>query len=202
MQGFLALISFVSYLFAATTGATGPYTTKYEIGPGRIMRDFSITGLQSTFDYKVVDLPILAYAIASGSLTINTTGPTGKNGTKYASVCIPNPLKATGAGSGRTVLNRSGATILFGLYKNVSNPASVGGDVGFVKGCRSGTGDTIFDNLSTASGARVVYTPTAGSELTWQSADYIKLGLRGNPTAAFRAKLYFLITDLGGTTRR
>lgn len=190
----IALLTFMSLLMGANTTLN---TTKYEVGPGRAMRAFNGT-TQSTTKYHIVDLPILAPANATGSLTVKTAGPGGVQGTKYASICLPSPFMKfrRGTGSGTTANATAGSGgIVAAIYGVEADPASVGGDIGFVKGCQSGTGSDIFDNTTTGTGARTIFFANGSTWKDWNGADYVKLGLRGNPTSAYKAYLFLLVMD-------
>lgn len=190
----VALLTFLSLLLGANTTLN---TTKYEVGPGRAMRAFNGT-TQSTTKYHIVDLPVLAPASATGSATIKTNNAAGSPGTKYASICLPNPLTKfrRGTGSGTTANADSGSgMIVTAIYGVEADPASIGGDLGFVKGCQSGTGSDIFDNINTGTGARTVFFANGTTVKDWNGADYVKLGLRGNPTSAYKGYLFLLVVD-------
>ncbi len=191
MASFKVLFMFlVSVLLGAN--ATN-HTTKYEIGPGRIMRDFTSAGGLSATDYHVVDIPILAPLSATGSATVTSTNAKdGSTGTKYAALCIPNPFRRMGTGTGRTFINAGSGVVRYAVYKNIRNPNGAGGDVGFVSGCESGTGASLMDNLATATGARVRYTTGSAA---WNELDYIKVGLRKDPTAGFQATLSVVVSE-------
>lgn len=190
----IALLTFMSLLFGATP-STG--VTPHEIGPGRIMRDYQFTtaapSLLSRTNYYVVDLPVLAYATATGSST---------GGYQPKSICVPNPLtrlrQGTGSGSAAN-LNRGSGALLVAVYNNVKNPAGIGGDVGFSANCAAATasGQTIMNDVCTATGCTTKYIASGSSALDWNGASYVTLTLRDNPTSAFRASLFLQVTDNG-----
>lgn len=187
------LLFFVSVLLRANSTY---HTTPYEIGPGRMTRDFVSATTLSATDYHVFDLPILAWATQTGGTVTSTNGVTGGTGVKYASICLPNPFKRMGTGTGRTFLNIGSGGVLEAVYINKANPAGVGGDLGFVDGCENGTGSTIIDNVCTGTGCNSQYIANGTSMAVWQGAEYLKLGLRGNPTSAFRAILHLRLMSL------
>ena len=162
------------------------------------MADYTSTAGKSATSFRLIDLPINAWANASGSLTVKTTGKDGFAGTKYAAICIPNPLRKMGTGTGRTFLNRGSGSILVAQYTADASPAAIGGDIGFVKSCNAnGTGTDLFDNVVTATGATDQWVANGTNKKIWQGNEYIKLGLRGNPTSAYQARLFILMTDAG-----
>lgn len=190
------LLTLITVLMGAQS-STG--TTPYSIGPGRVMKDFTSAGGLSATSFHVIDIPILARATATGSATVKTTGYDGTSGTKYASVCVPNPLRNMGTGSGRTFLNRGSGGVLAAIYNVKNSPAGIGGDVGFVRGCTSGTGAQLLNDVCTGSGCTSAFVADDNSFPIWQGQEYIKLGLRGNPTSSYQASLFLLITDAGGS---
>lgn len=190
----VALLTFMALLMGSSSSLN---TTKYEVGPGRAMRAFNGT-TQSTTKYHIVDLPVLAPASATGSATIKTNNAAGVAGTKYASICLPNPLTKfrRGTGSGTTANASAGSgMIVTAIYGVEADPANVGGDIGFVKGCQSGTGSDIFDNITSGTGSRTVFFANGTTVKDWNGADYVKLGLRADPTSAYKGYLFLLVVD-------
>lgn len=194
----VALLTFMSLLMG-TSASLG--TTKYEVGPGRVMRSFVGT-TQSQTVYHLVDLPVLVPANGTGSATIKTTGPDGTLGTKYASICIPSPLTKFryGTGSGTTAnMSFGSGGIVTAIYGVVADPANIGGDMGFVKNCTTnGTGSDIFNNTTSGTGARSLFFANGSTWKDWNGADYVKLGLRGNPTSSYKANLFLIVMDNPG----
>lgn len=202
MASFRVLVlSLIAVLMGSMSAAhSTPFTTPYEIGPGRIMNDFTTSGGKSATSFHVVDLPILAMAQNTGSLTVKTNGYDGKAGTKYASICIPNPLRNMGTGSGRTYLNRGSGSVLFAAYHVDKGGAAVGGDIGFTKSCvANGTGTDLFDDVVTATGATNQWVANGTNKKIWQGQEFIKLGLRGSPGGGYKANLFLIITDAAGS---
>lgn len=195
----ITLLTFFSLLMGASSST---YTTRYEVGPGRSMRDFVQTGTgaatQSKTKYYVIDMPLLLPATATGSNTVTSTGPDGNAGTKYSALCVPNPLTKlrNGTGSGNTAnMSRGSGGILTAILGVKENPNAAGGDIGFVKACESGTGSQLFNDTCTATGCINKFFANGSTWVDWNGADFLKWGLRKDPTKAFDANLFLLITD-------
>ena len=168
-------------------------TTKYELGPAIVMKEFTAAGNLSGNMFHVVTLPIYAIATSTGSATVESMGKTGVVGTKYASICIPNPLRMNGTGTGKLFFNRGSGIVLRADWFVIKGPGNVGGDIGFVDGCESGTGDTLINNACSGTGCRSSYTEGTAD---WDGNDFIKVGLRGDP-GNINARLSVSITDNG-----
>lgn len=200
----LTLITYVAFFIAPVTSLN---TTKYEIGPGTRMRDFEYAsctgsgaqpnciGKQSQTRW-VGNIPVLANAVGTGSDTVKTTGPDGKAGTKYPAICIPNPFRKMGTGTGKTFFNTGTGTVTKLVYVNVRNPAATAGDIGFVHDCLKGSGETLIANLPTNTGASVSFVPTSTNG-TFNGYDFIKLAMSANPTSSFRAQIYVEVLGMG-----
>jgi len=203
-------IALIFFYFTAYFIAPGSLTdtTRFEYGPGHRMRDFAYvdtctgSGSQPSCAHKgsstvyIGNLPLLADAIGTGSSTVTSTGPTGVAGTQYSAICIPNPFRKQGTGTGTNFFNTGSGVVMRLVYSNVKNPAAASGDIGFVQSCNSGTGDTLLANLSTVTGATVSFVPTATNG-NWNGWDFIKLGMSTDPTPSFRARLYIEALGVG-----
>ena len=190
------LLTLITVLMGAQSSSG---TTPYSVGPGRVMKDFTVSGGLSATSFHVIDLPILARATNSGSATIKAAGYDGTNGTKYASICIPNPLRNMGTGSGRTFLNRGSGGILEVVYQVEKGGAGVGGDLGFVRSCGAGTGSQLINDVCTATGCTSSFIADDNSFPIWQGQEFIKLGLRGTPGGGYKASLFLKVTDAAGS---
>jgi hypothetical protein len=125
--------------------------------------------------------------IAADWLNVFVTA-TGSNTVKYPAACIANPLKDLGLGTGAIVRLS---------YSAGNNPAGVGGDIGFTKGCTDayGSGQDIINNTCTSTGCTSFYT--TGTAL-WNSADFIKLTLRADPTTGYTGRIRLQYEDVYG----
>ncbi|MGE0536644.1 MAG: hypothetical protein AB7O68_16860 [Pirellulales bacterium] len=158
----------------------------------------SSTSTATKIGNVVLSLPFVAKATATGSATVKTTGMDGKAGTKYAAICLPNPLFNVGYGSGGTTVGRNSGSILELVYHNVRNPAAIGGDIGFVRDCNSdGTGSTLINDTCTASGCTSIFA-LSGNNGDWSGFQFVKLGLRGNPTSSYEAYITGRVRDIIG----
>lgn len=126
---------------------------------------------------------------------VTATGSTSAT-ERYAAVCIPNPLTRLATSGGTGSLTRLS-------FEMGNNPAGIGGDVYFTKDCddKTTTGSTLLINdFKTLSGAVTYPTMSALSSTgaLWNGADFIKVTLRGNPTAPFTARVRGAYEDVFG----
>ncbi len=158
----------------------------------------SATSTATKVGNVIMSLPFITKAAATGSSTVKTTGQDGKAGTKYAAACIANPLFNAGFGSGGTTVGRNSGSILELVYHNVRSPAAIGGDIGFVRDCNSdGSGSSLINDVCTASGCTSVFA-LSGNNGDWSGFQYLKLALRGNPTASYEAYITGRVRDIIG----
>lgn len=191
MTYLILLLTFVSFLNIPTNAQVVAGETRYAVGPGRIMRDFEDNGSLSKTKFHVVDLPILAVATQTGSATV---------GYKPKSICIRNPLRNTGAGSGTTALNRGSGAIMEVVWNVKKGPANIGGDLTLTDDClRANSGSKlVINDLCSGSGCYTHLIATTASMPTWGNAEFLSVTLRDNPTSAFRATLDVRIKDING----
>lgn len=189
MSYIITLLTFMSFLVSAPTVPTGQ--TKYAVGPGRVMRAFEENGTLSRTKRHVVDLPILAPATQTGSDTV---------GYKPKSICIPNPLKDTGSGTGSTALNAGSGAIMETVWHVDKGPADIGGDLTLTDNCgTSGSGSKlVIDDLCSGTGCYTNFIATTADMPTWANSEFLSVTLRGDPTAAFHATLDVRIKDIAG----
>lgn len=172
------LVASVMLIMSLLRGVNATYhTTPYILGAGIGSKDFSSATIMNTTRKIVFEMPITALASATGSSTVKTNNQDGVPGTKYASICVPNPFRNMGTGTGRTFLNIGSGTVLRAIYGVKKNPTGVGGDLGFVADCESGTGQTLINNVCTATGCVSRYTTGTAD---WNGAYFVKLGLTGS----------------------
>lgn len=157
---------------------TGYGVSKITTG-GTSLPDVSQSGGVERVTTFVASNELNAQAIGTGSTTI-----------KYPSACIPNPLARLSPSQGSGVVIRLS-------YENITSPAGIGGDIGFVKSCGDGggSGQTLINDVCTATGCASYYT--TGTAL-WNGADYIKFTPRGNLTAGFDARIRATYEDIAG----
>lgn len=207
----LSLVAFVAFFI---NPLSTNQTTRYEVGPGTRMRDYQYvsptaaapctgSGTQPSCAHKpdtqnkwIGRIPLLADATGTGSATVKTTGPDGTSGGKYKAICVPNPMRKMGTGTGRTFFNTGTSSLLTLFYQNVRNPAAAAGDVGFVHSCGAGSGASILDNLSTVTGATVRFVPTSTNSI-WNDKDFLALTMSIDPTPSFRAQLWYEVLGIG-----
>lgn len=148
------------------------------IGGGIFLPKLSTTGSETNQAFAAF-LPIVADVTATGSTSTSA---------RYDAACITNPLYGLGLGSGSVVRL---------TYHNVTSPAAIGGDIGFVSACdsKSASGAGLIDNVCTATGC--ISTYTTGTAL-WNAAEKIKLTLRGDPTSSYDAKITVWVEDVLG----
>lgn len=188
------MVFLVSVLLRAQT-STG--TTPYEIGPGGMTRDFVSSTVLSATDYHVFSLPVLAHASNSGSALINSTNNlNGTSGKTYRSICLPNPFKPMGSGTGRTFFNIGSGAILEAVLINKANPTGASADLGFTDGCANGSGSSIIDNACTATGCSAVFIANGTTLPVWNGAQYLKLALTKDPGAGYKAVLHLRLMSL------
>lgn len=189
MTYIISLLTFMSFLVSAPVVPDGQ--TKYAVGPGRIMRAFEENGVLSRTKRHVVDLPILAWATQTGSATV---------GYKPKAICIPNPLKNTGSGTGSTALNAGSGAITEILWHVEKGPANVGGDISLTNDCGKANSGTklVVNNICSGSGCWTSFLATSADTPAWGNSEYLAVTLRGDPTAAFRATLDTRIKDIAG----
>ncbi len=157
-------------LYFDTTNNASPAIyvgTKQVMGVSAGGLNFTTNGTASGVVLK--DNGIVAFA----SRTVNCVGTGGLTGV-YDTCLIP-PLLTT-----------TGSITRLSLMVSAS-PVSVGIDCGFTKAVHTSTGTvfTNFNNVSTGSGSIANFGTGA---IRWNSADFIKCGTLGTPTAAFSAK--------------
>lgn len=188
------LVFLVSVLLRANTTTL---TTPYEIGPGGMTRDFVSSTVLSATDYHVFSLPVLAHASASGSATITSTNNlTGKTGGTYRSICLPNPFKRMGSGTGRTFFNVGSGGILEAVLINKANPTGAAGDLGFTDDCDNGSGSSVIDNTCSATGCSAIFIANGSTMPTWEGSQYLKYTLSKDPGAGYKAVLHLRLMSL------
>jgi len=147
------------------------------VGGGVAISEFNSAGAPDPVTISIDRDTAYAYVTKTGSTTL-----------KYPATCIENPLRDLGLGSG---------TVVRATYSARYSPAAAGGDVVFAKDCldHTASGVVLIDNFCTSSGCVSNYTTGTAA---WNSADYIKVIFRKDPTAGHDARLKLWYEDYYG----